>query len=96
MSDTTAMQPPIPAPDFLRSAPLKVWRSPAGIWFLRSETLQTGGILRMSAEDQGTRWTLFTPCDFDEWAAILHGIADGLQAMTGDLTHMQAVNARPA
>ena len=89
-------QPPIPAPVFLCSAPLKVWQSPAGIWFLRSETLQTGGVLRMSAEDQGTRWILFTPCDFDEWAAILQDIADGLQAMTSDLTRMQAVNARPA
>lgn len=96
MNDQPAALPPIPVPSFLRSEPLKVWRSPAGIWFLRSETLQTGGVLRMSAEDQGTRWILFTPCDFDEWAAILQDIADGLQAMTSDLTHMQAVNARPA
>ena len=95
MNDTTAMQPPIPAPDFLRSAPLKVWQSPAGLWLLRSEALQTGGILRMGASEHDTRWILYTPCDFDEWAGILQGIADGLQALVGDLAHMQTANARP-
>ena len=95
MNDQPAALPPIPVPSFLRSEPLKVWRSPAGIWFLRSETLQTGGILRMGTGEHDTRWILYTPCDFDEWAGILQSIADGLQALVGDLAHMQTANARP-
>ena len=88
-------QPPIPAPGFLRPDTLKVWRSPAGLWLLRSEALQTGGILRMGTGEHDTRWILYTPCDFDEWAGILQSIADGLQALVGDLAHMQTANARP-
>ncbi|MGE0105708.1 MAG: hypothetical protein AB7S53_01925 [Thiomonas sp.] len=91
MTDQTPIAPPIPVPGFLRIAPVKAWRSPAGIWFLRSEELQVGGILRLTSEPHESRWVLYTPCDADEWADILQGLANGLQSMLD-----QAMAATPA
>lgn len=88
--------PPIPVPAFLRSAPIKVWRSPAGLWFLRSEALQTGGVLRLVAEEQGSRWILYVPCDSDQWAGILCGLANDLQeAFTAAVQAMPTANSKP-
>ncbi len=69
---------PLAPPPFLSDHNLKVWRSPAGIWFLYSEAHQTGGMLRTGAD--GHIWQLYTPCDADQWAGILLGIANDLQA----------------
>ena len=86
--------PPIPAPCFLQD--VKVWRSPTGIWFLRSEALQTGGVLRVTPDYQGSRWILFTPCDFDQWACIMQGIACDLQSAVDAVAQaMPTVNAKP-
>ena len=94
MNEQPPAMPPVAAPAFLRSASLKVWRSKAGIWFLRSEELQTGGVLLRSAD--GDIWRLYTPCDFDQWSGILQGLAADLEAVRNQLIQsLPAANDRP-
>ena len=84
--------PPIPAPSFLQD--VKVWRSPAGLWFLRSEAQQTGGML-LTASD-GHLWHLYTPCDSDQWGGILLGLANDLQQVFTEAMHsMPTANSQP-
>ena len=92
--ESTPGVPPIPAPEFLQSAPLKVWQSPAGIWFLRSDDLQVGGILLRGAD--GYIWRLYTPCDGDQWAGITLGLAADLEALACQLMQeLPAANHTP-
>jgi hypothetical protein len=90
----TNEQPPIMPPKFLQSAPLKVWRSQTGFCFLRSEALQTGGML-LSAQN-GHLWHLYAPCDGDQWAGILCGLANDMQeAFTAAVQAMPTANSQP-
>lgn len=77
------LTPPLPVPGFLRSHPVKVWRSAAGLWFFRSAELQVGGILQPGSADRAPIWLMFCPTDNDEWDAILQRLADDLQRMHG-------------
>ncbi|WP_449370248.1 hypothetical protein [Thiomonas sp.] len=95
INEPSPCAPPLPAPEFLQSAPLKVWQSPAGIWFLRSEALQVGGILLRGAD--GHIWRLYAPCDGDRWAGILQGLAADFEAILSQMTAaLPAANQTPA
>ena len=97
MNEHPPAMPPVPVPQFLQSAPCRVWCSAAGLWFLRSEALQTGGILRRADDPSESRWILYTPTDFDQWADILQRIADDLEALARQpLQNLPAANLRPA
>jgi hypothetical protein len=81
MQDET--MPPLPVPGFLRSHPLKLWRSPAGLWIGHSAALQTGLLLQPGTADIPPRWLLQTPVDAIEWRAYLERIADALERVYG-------------
>ena len=86
---------PLAPPPYLCDQTLKVWRSPAGIWFLYSEAHQTGGMLH--AGTPSGLWTLYTPLDADQWAGILLGFAEDLQAAVESLMRdIPTANAQPA
>jgi len=83
------LTPPLPVPGFLQSHPVKVWCSPAGLWFLRSAELQTGGILQPGSADRSPVWLLHCPTDEEEWQAVLQRLADDLEQRFGgpEATH---------
>lgn len=86
--------PPLAPPGFLLDQPLKVWRSPAGLWFLRSDAHQAGGMLLPGSN--GHIWHLYVPCDGDLWAGILLGVAADLQAAAEKaIQAMPTINSQP-